>query len=230
MTRIGRLALVVAAAALAALPAGAGAAGRHGNRCGKGHTKHTRALGKACVKHHSSAHGRSEAAPPAPITVPAAVVKACKDELAADPVAFQAKYANAAGREALGRCIRINAAAGDSGDTAPTPPSDNHDGDGSVANAAQACAAEKAADANAFQAKYADANGREAFGHCVREHVPAAPAGPPAGSDQGDQPSQDGSGDTPDQTDGSDTPDQTGGGDTGGGGDAAIPGLDSLFF
>jgi hypothetical protein len=241
MSRIARLALVALfACAFAALPATAGAAGTHGHRCGKGHTKHTRALGKACVKKHKGhAKRRDEAAPPAPITVPAAVVKACKDELAADPVAFATKYANAAGREALGRCIRINAEAGDSGDsgdsTTDTPPADKPPVDG-TANAAQACAAEKAADPAAFQAKYADENGREAFGHCVRQAVQAGGDQSGSGDQGGDQGDEQGDqGDAPDQGDGTDqgdapdqgdTPDGSGSGD---GGDA-VSGLDSLFF
>jgi hypothetical protein len=231
MSRLARLAsLVLFACVLAALPATAGAAGTHGNRCGKGHTKHSRALGKTCAKKHKGhAKRRDQATPPGPITVPAAVVKKCKDEQAADDAAFQAKYANAAGREALGRCIRINAEGGDS--TTDTPPAANPASDGTVANAAQACAAEKAADAAAFQAKYADENGREAFGRCVRQAVQAgAGAGDqPSSGDQGD--SQGDQGDTPagdgtDQGDQGDTP--AGDGSSDGGGD--VTGLDSLFF
>jgi hypothetical protein len=230
MSRFARLVLLaLCACALAAVPATAGAAGTHGNRCGKGHAKHSRGLGKTCAKKHKGhAKRRDEAAPPAPITVPAAVVKACKDEQAADEAAFNAKYANAAGREALGRCIRINAEGGDS--TTETQPAETPPA--TVANAAQACAAEKAADAAAFQAKYADENGREAFGHCVSQ---AAQAG---GGDQGDSSddqgdSSGGQGDTPPAGDGTDpgdqgdTPPADGSGD-GGGGD--VSSVDSLFF
>ena len=40
--------------------------------------------------------------------------------------------------------------------------------------AAQACQAERSADAAAFQAKYANRRGRHAFRRCVRQHVRAA--------------------------------------------------------
>src|SRR3954452_818841 len=161
MSPFSRLVVVaLTATAFAVVPAMAQAAPGHGNRCGKGHAKHTHAIGKACNKHgNGNAKRRDEAAPaPAPVTVPAEVVKNCKDELAAGEAAFNAKYANAAGREALGRCIRINA--GLNGDTPAPAPSAQLD----FAGAANACAAEKAADESAFVAKYGDENGREAFG------------------------------------------------------------------
>src|SRR3954452_784607 len=160
MSPFSRLVVVaLTATAFAVVPAMAQAAPGHGNRCGKGHAKHTHAIGKACNKHgNGNAKRRDEAAPaPAPVTVPAEVVKACKDELAADEAAFNAKYANAAGREALGRCIRLNAEAKSGDAPAPTPPAQLD-----FAAAAKACAAEKAADEAAFVAKYADENGREA--------------------------------------------------------------------
>ena len=228
MSRFARLVVVaLTMTAFAAVPAMAQAAPGHGNRCGKGHTKHSRAIGKACKKHgNGNAKRRDEVAPTAPTTVPAEVVKACKDEQTADETAFNAKYANAAGREALGRCIRINA--GLNGDTPPPAPPVQTD----FAAAAKACAAEKAADEAAFVAKYGDENGREAFGHCVRENAKPVTQDQ-SGGDQGDNatgddgtpsdaPAGDGSGDTS-ATDGS--------GD--GSGDEtqkSADGLDSLFF
>src|SRR3954470_365457 len=229
MARFARLAVVaLTAAAFAIVPAMAQAGPGHGNRCGKGHAKHTRGIGKTCVKHHNgSAKRRDKIAPAAP-TVSAEVVKQCAGELEADAAAFTVKYANAAGREALGRCIRINA--GLNGDKpAPAPPV-KYD----FAAAATACAAEKAADESAFVAQYGDENGREAFGHCVR-----ANAQPVAQTESGDDQGDDTQGDdaTGDDAPGdagkqSDTPDSDGSGDDAPADDAqkSADGLDSLFF
>jgi hypothetical protein len=217
MSRIARLAVVaLTAAALAIVPAMAQAGPGHGNRCGKGHTKHTRAVGKKCAKHRKARAKHREKI--VPVVVPAEVVTKCKDEQTADEVAFQQKYANAAGREALGRCIRLNAEnkAGD----LPEPKPQND-----FATAAQQCATEKAADAAAFLAKYGDENGREAFGRCVHQNAkpvaedPAGDDGTPAGDDA-TEPEQ---GD-----DGADGGEESGGED--GTAVEAIPGLDSLFF
>lgn len=193
------------------------AAGGHGNRCGKGHTKHSRALGKACVKHRKAK--RRDAA--APITVPAAVVKQCRDEQAADTSAFQQKYANAAGREALGRCIRLNA---QGTDEAPAPAPVQND----FATAAQECAAEKAADAAAFVAKYADENGREAFGHCVRDN--AKPVTEDTSGDDAQESDAGDDGATPPAGDANGDGGGEQSGDTGTGADEATAGLDSLYF
>ena len=226
MSRFGRLVVVaLTAAALAVVPAMAQAAPGHGNRCGKGHTKHSRAVGKTCVKHRKGNAKRRDEAAPAPVTVPAAVVKQCKDDLAADAAAFQAKYANAAGREALGRCIRINA--GLNGDKpAPAPPVQLD-----FAAAAKACAAEKAADEAAFVGKYGDANGREAFGRCVRQNAQPVAQNAPGDDAQGDDsPGDDaqGDGDKPstsptgdDSSDDAPADDET---------QKSADGLDSLFF
>src|SRR3954469_1028196 len=229
MSRFARLVVVaLTATALAAVPAMAQAAPGHGNRCGKGHAKHTRAVGKACKKHRNGNAKRRDNVAPAPITVPAEVVKQCKDDLAADAAAFNAKYVNAAGREALGRCIRINAGLNGEG---PAPaPTVSYD----YAAAAKACAAEKAADEAAFVAKYGDENGREAFGHCVRENAQPV-AQTESGDDQGDDTQGDDA--TGDDAPGdagkqSDTPDSDGSGDDAPADDAqkSADGLDSLFF
>src|SRR3954447_20764507 len=222
MSRFARLVVVaLTATALAAVPAMAQAAPGHGNRCGKGHAKHTRAVGKACKK-HGNAKRRDNIAP-APVTVPAEVVKQCKADLAADAAAFNAKYANAAGREALGRCIRINA--GLNGEApAPAPPV-QYD----YAAAAKACAAEKAADEAAFVAKYGDENGREAFGHCVRENAQPV-AQTQSGDDQGDDSQgDDATGDDGKQSDapaGDDSGDDAPADDT----QKSADGVDSLYF
>jgi hypothetical protein len=229
MSRIARLAIVVlTAAAFAVVPVMAQAAPGHGNRCGKGHAKHTRALGKTCAKHRKTrAKHREKVAPAAPITVPAEVVKKCRDEQTADEVAFQQKYANAAGREALGRCIRLNAQS--KGSEQPKPPVQND-----FATAAQECAAEKTADPAAFVTKYGDESGREAFGRCVRQNAKPV-AEDPSGGGEGDAPSDSGEdapkGDGGDQS--ADGGDDSGDDAPDSGDDApveSIPGLDSLFY
>ena len=226
MSRFGRLVVVaLTAAALAVVPAMAQAAPGHGNRCGKGHTKHSRAIGKTCVKHRKGNAKRRDEAAPAPVTVPAAVVKQCKDELAADAAAFQAKYANAAGREALGRCIRINA--GLNGD-APAPAAQPD-----FAAAAKACAAEKAADEAAFVAKYGDENGRESFGRCVRGNAQPAAQNAPGDDAQGDDSPGDDADSSGDKPSGSPAGDDAPGADDATAGDEtqkSADGLDSLFF
>ena len=224
MSRFARLVVVaLTATALAAVPAMAQAAPGHGNRCGKGHAKHTRAVGKTCTKHRNGNAKRRDNIAPAPVTVPAEVVKQCKADLAADAAAFNAKYANAAGREALGRCIRINA--GLNGEApAPAPPV-QYD----YAAAAKACAAEKAADEAAFVAKYGDENGREAFGHCVRENAQPV-AQTQSGDDQGDDSQgDDATGDDGKQSDapaGDDSGDDAPADDT----QKSADGVDSLYF
>jgi hypothetical protein len=194
----------VLAAATASLmifvPAASANAG-HGHACGKGHAKHSHAVGKSCAKPHSGVRGsdRSSTAPKA-TTVSPAVVKACRDEQAADPAAFTAKYGDAQGREAMGNCIRQHA-----GD-APSSTGDAPSTSGDASNPAKQCAAEKSADPAAFQAKYADAEGHEAFGHCVSQHAKAQSGDEPSdtGDDQADAP--DDQADAPD--DPADAPDQ----------------------
>ena len=73
--------------------------------------------------------------------------KACKAERAADPAAFQEKYANKKGKRAGRRCVRQH-----------------------VRSARRACRAKRAADPAAFRAKYANENGRRAGRRCVRQH------------------------------------------------------------
>jgi hypothetical protein len=200
MPRIARLALVVlSAAAFAALPALAQAGPHHRNACAKAVVKHHPALARRCAKEHAAARRRNGAAPTVH-SVPAAVVAQCKAELLADPAAFAAKYANKDGHEALGHCIKANlpAAGTDPADGDATPAPDH-------ASPAAACAAEKAADPAAFQTKY-DANGHEAFGHCVRQHAHDSAAGDettaPADdtADQGDTPDDPATDDTSDDS------------------------------
>jgi hypothetical protein len=74
-------------------------------------------------------------------------VDACKSERAADPAAFQTKYANKHGRRAMRRCVARH-----------------------VRQAAKTCRAERKSDHAAFRAKYANQNGRGAFRRCVRQH------------------------------------------------------------
>jgi hypothetical protein len=55
-----RTAAVVALLALGtAAPGVAVGHGNNGNHCGKGHPKHTKAVGKSCVKHHHG-HGHHD--------------------------------------------------------------------------------------------------------------------------------------------------------------------------
>ncbi len=60
MTRFSRLrafAVMAVVALVAAVPALASGTASHGNKCGKGHAKHSKAIGKTCTKlnAHSSA-------------------------------------------------------------------------------------------------------------------------------------------------------------------------------
>jgi len=51
-----RAAVVVVTASVGiAMPGAALAKHNHGLQCGKGHTKHARAIGKTCAKHHGKA-------------------------------------------------------------------------------------------------------------------------------------------------------------------------------
>ena len=64
MERIRWAIAVAAIVLLAALPAAGSAKANHGNHCGRGHAKHTKAIGKSCVKHnsHSTASTKTTAA------------------------------------------------------------------------------------------------------------------------------------------------------------------------
>ncbi len=79
-----------------------------------------------------------------------AAAKACKAERAADPAAFQTKYANQNGKRALRRCVRQR-----------------------VRSARQSCRAERQADRAAFRTKYANKKGKRAFRRCVRQKAGA---------------------------------------------------------
>src|SRR4051794_18195465 len=55
VTRVRAVVFAVAVSLAIALPGQALAKdGNHGNHCGKGHAKHSRAVGKSCSKHHHS--------------------------------------------------------------------------------------------------------------------------------------------------------------------------------
>jgi len=75
-------------------------------------------------------------------------VAACKTERAADPAAFEAKYANEKGKRAGRRCVRQH-----------------------VKAARKGCRAERATDKAAFRAKYAGPKGGRAMKRCVRQHA-----------------------------------------------------------
>ncbi len=85
--------------------------------------------------------------------------QACRAERAADPEAFRTTYgSNENGRNAFGRCVSQKARAEMRPEIRAT------------VNAAKACKAERAADAEAFRTKYGtNENGRNAFGKCVSQ-------------------------------------------------------------
>ena len=148
--------VVLAVLALSVAPSLAAAKQGHAAKCAAGKVKH----GKSCAKRRAA---DSPASTPTAVPVPAAIVQGCKAEQTADPAAFVTTYGDAAGREALGRCIQ-----GHLGSKTPTS-----DGPKSSTAPGQVCHAEQAADPAAFQKKYADANGHEPFGRCVSQHASA---------------------------------------------------------
>ena len=115
------------------------------------------AFGK-CVSSHARSEERQRKA------AVANAAKACKAERALDPAAFAAKYGtNKNKKNAFGKCVSQTAkklkAAADAKDKAKAV---------AVKNAAKTCAAERAANAQAFADEYGkNKNDKNAFGKCV---------------------------------------------------------------
>jgi len=61
-SRLRAIAVTAVVVLTAAVPALASSTSSHGNRCGAGHAKHTRAIGKTCVKHNASSRAAAVAA------------------------------------------------------------------------------------------------------------------------------------------------------------------------
>jgi hypothetical protein len=92
----------------------------------------------------------------------------CKADRAADPTAFKETYGtNKNGKNAFGKCVSGKA----SEKKAAMDAADSHEV-AETKNAAKECAAERAADREAFKAEYGtNRNGRNAFGKCVSRKV-----------------------------------------------------------
>ncbi len=120
--------LIIAASLLALIAAVPAFAAGHGNGNGNG-TRH----------HHLKGNGLRAGVKPARI--------ACSTEQAADPAAFNTKYANKKGRHAQHRCIVRH-----------------------VRQARKTCRTERQNDPAAFKTKYASEKGRHAPRRCVRQH------------------------------------------------------------
>jgi hypothetical protein len=96
-------------------------------------------------------------------TAKANAAKECKAEREADPAAFAEKYGEGkSNKNAYGKCVSQKAKA----NKAELDETDEND-----VKAAKACKAEKAADKDAFAAKYGtNANKKNAFGKCVSKN------------------------------------------------------------
>jgi hypothetical protein len=115
--------------------------------------KGTNAFGK-CVSKRAKATAAAQQA------AQQNAAKACKAERAADPAAFRAKYGTGEnGANAFGKCVSQKARAKAAARTKAQVRTE--------VNAAKACKAERAADKDAFAAKYGAK--RNAFGKCVAQ-------------------------------------------------------------
>lgn len=133
MKTASRLALGAATLALAITPSLATAKSNHGLHCGRGHAKHTKAIGKKCdksSKHHNAGTNNGSTGPTGPAgpngqkrgaTDPDGssgthrenghtAAAQCRSEQASDPAGFKAKYGT--GRDAFGRCVEDHTPSG----------------------------------------------------------------------------------------------------------------------
>ena len=75
--------------------------------CGKGHAKHSKAIGKTCGKGHAKTRAPKSGSEKAKRQNAA---KACRAEQKTDPAAFKAKYGtNGNGHNAFGKCVSSKA-------------------------------------------------------------------------------------------------------------------------
>jgi hypothetical protein len=112
----------------------------------------------ACVKAHAADEAREEQ------SAHRNAARDCREERAADPVAFQDYGTNGNKKNAFGKCVSQKAH-----EKEQEADAEDQQEATEFKNAAKGCAAERAADPVAFQDYGTNANKKNAFGKCVSQ-------------------------------------------------------------